>query len=673
MCRYLYLLLLLIVASINVSVAQPAEHVRHYGDSLYREAILLKDREKKAEALLELSFFWGDYDTVTALQYVSEANEILGTRAEQHYYKGLSAFYRAAAHFERNPELAKTLYMQAEDYLSTLRDDPKAMRYRVRLWGSYGALLQREGKAEGYVDVLLNKAIPMAKSIRDSVLWGNNLQNVAMTMMNLQQYEKANRYYREALELLDGKAQSDEQRLTLCVNAARNSVFQRDMQAARQFLDSAQAISTRAPWSSYVPHYYTAEANYWERNGQVQKALDYLERGLSLAKDLQSEDLVPTILYGQYETYKRANRLVEAKKALLDVLPYVDGKALLRNKQTIYYNVAHLHMLMGEFKEATRWYEKFKVISDSVFTHAGEQKILDLEHKYHTAERENELLSAKAKNQAQELSLRRTQSWLFFVGLACILLLMFFLLWYISVRNRRRLGVQKELLLQQELKNMKQREKISLFNAMVQGQEKERSRIARDLHDGLGGMLASVKLKLSAVADGQRRLIVNDTDMELYSIINQLDQSVNELRRVARNMMPESLLYMGLEAALRDLCKAMEHGGLSIEFQASGLRANYEQPFLISVYRIVQELLTNAVKHSGAEKVWVQCNENDNHVYISVEDNGKGFVFDEAMQSARGIGLSNIKNRVELLNGQLEIDAAPEKGASFHIDFDLNG
>ena len=109
-----------------------------------------------------------------------------------------------------------------------------------------------------------------------------------------------------------------------------------------------------------------------------------------------------------------------------------------------------------------------------------------------------------------------------------ILLLMLLLLWFISVRNRRRLGVQKELLLQQELKNLKQREQISVFNAMVQGQEKERSRIARDLHDGLGGMLASVKLKLSAVADGQRKLTVNDTDMELYTIINQLDHSVDQ-------------------------------------------------------------------------------------------------------------------------------------------------
>jgi len=207
---------------------------------------------------------------------------------------------------------------------------------------------------------------------------------------------------------------------------------------------------------------------------------------------------------------------------------------------------------------------------------------------------------------------------------------------------------------------------------MVQGQEKERSRIARDLHDGLGGMLASVKLKLSAVANrAAEAQPQTDSTMHLYTIIKQMDDSVNELRRIARNMMPESLLYMGLEVSLRDLCNAMNQPQLKIDFQATNLQTDYNQSFLIAVYRIVQELLTNAVKHSGATQIWVQCSEADHYFYITVEDNGKGF--DPSMQAPTkgGIGLSNIRNRVEILNGHLEIDAAIGKGASFHIQFEL--
>ncbi|WP_169741982.1 tetratricopeptide repeat-containing sensor histidine kinase [Sphingobacterium deserti] len=634
----------------------------------------ITDPEQKAEALLDLSFFWSDYDTVKAFYYIDEAHDLLGTKAKDRYYQGIFSFYRASVLFEPAPERAKSAYLEVDNILKALPDNKRALRYRIRALGSYGALLQRDGHAEEYVEVLLNKVIPMAKDIRDSVLLGVNLQNVAMALMNMQRYDKANQYYGEALQLLQRKANSEEERLTLFVNAARNRLYQQDMENARKFLDSAETVSKAIPLSSYMPTYHVVEGSYWERKNEIGNALAHFDKALLRAKQMNSQDIIPNILYGQYEALKRMGRYKEAKAALIQVLPYVEGKSLLRNKQTLYYHIANLNTLTGNFKEAAQWYEKFKLVSDSVFAHAGEDKILTLEQKYKTAERENELLLAKSKFQEQQLSLKRTQSWLVIMVFASALLALLSVLWYNTSRNRKRLAAQQELLLHQELKNLQQREKISVFNAMVQGQEKERSRIARDLHDGLGGMLASVKLQLSAVADDQQaEQRKEETNMELYNIINQLDQSVNELRRVARNMMPESLLYMGLEAALGDLCNAMRHKGLDIEFEARDLRNDYDQSFLISVYRIVQELLTNAVKHSDASKVWVQCNENDGHFYLSVEDNGKGFTFNKNPERASGIGLSNILNRVELLNGQLEVDSVIGRGASFHIDINLNG
>src|SRR5690606_37489846 len=106
---------------------------------------------------------------------------------------------------------------------------------------------------------------------------------------------------------------------------------------------------------------------------------------------------------------------------------------------------------------------------------------------------------------------------------------------------------------------------------------------------------------------------------------HQLDQSVDELRRIARNMMPESLIYMGLQPALSDLCKSLNSEKTSVDFEAFNLRDTYEQALQITVYRIIQELLTNAIKHAEAQSVMVQCSENANRLYITVEDDGKGF------------------------------------------------
>lgn len=654
-------------------LGQSKDVLERHGDSLYTVLQKMDDGDQKAHALLDLSFFWSDYDTTRAFLYIQQASHMLAEKTKADYYLGILSFYRASTYFDNDPEKAKKQYMLAEASLKKAKDT-RASRYRVRLWGSYGALLQREGKAHEYVEVLLTKVIPMAKAIGDSLLLGNNYQNVAMSLMNLQQYVKADTYYTEALHILRGRQAADEQRLTVFVNAARNALFQKKMPQARDLLDSASTVVRLLPFSSYVPMYYSVEGSYWQKNGSLDRSLKHFEKGLEVARRLKSDDLVTTILYDQYEAYTMADHLPQALEKLLEVLPYVERKPLLRNKQMTYYNLAHLETLLGNFKNATGWFEKYKLMTDAVFENAGEARTLELEKKYQTAEKENELLHVKAEHQQQQLSLQRTRGLAIILMLICAVLGMLSFIWYSAMRNRKHLAIQKELLLQEELKNLRQREKLSLFNAMVQGQEKERSRIARDLHDGLGGMLASVKLKLSAVANrNEMEKKQKGSSMELYNIINQLDHSVNELRAIARNMMPESLLYIGLEASLRDLCKAMEHPDLRIDFEATQLEKDYPQSFLIAIYRIVQELLTNAVKHSEATHIWVQCSENEEHFYLSVEDNGKGFNYKEVMPRAAGIGLSNIQNRVEILNGSLEIDAVPGKGSSFHINIDLHG
>ncbi|MBE8714427.1 tetratricopeptide repeat-containing sensor histidine kinase [Sphingobacterium hungaricum] len=674
MSKNLGLSIFCLLLLIGQGFGQSKEELKLHSDSQYRQVLLINNNEEKALALYDLSFFWSDYDTAKAKTFLEEATKELGNKAKSSYYQGVYKFYLAAIHFDVDPALAKQQYMEAEGFLKHVEDAYKsqATRYRARLWGSYGALLQRDGDAHAYVEVLLEKVIPMAKRISDTTLIGNNYQNVAMALMNLQEYAKADRFYDEALALLKGKRDSEEQQFTLFVNGARNSIQNKDFVRSRKLLDQAQEVLKSIPFSSYSPLYYAVEGSYWEKQQDFQKANSYFEKGIAAAKEQNNQDMVATILFDQSAAFQANKQPELARQKLLDVLPYVEQKPSLRNKQMVYYNLATTASQLGKDKEAVQWFEKYKIIADSIFLDKAEIRTLELEKKYRTAEKENEILRIDAENQQHQLALQRSRIVIGLLILASIILAMLSFIWYSSLKNKKKLAAQNELLLQEELRNTKQQEKLNLFNAMVQGQEKERSRIARDLHDGLGGMLASVKLKLSAVASKNEKQ-QEDSTMDLYTIINQLDHSVNELRRVARNMMPESLLYMGLEAALRDLCNAMAHSNLQIDFQASNMRSEYKQSFLIAVYRIVQELLTNAVKHSGASQVWVQCAETDGYFYITVEDNGLGFDAKKENVLSEGIGLSNIRNRVDILNGQLEIDAAEGKGASFHIQLQING
>lgn len=660
MYKLLFLLAYLLFCIANTG-AQSPEQLTQHGDSLYRQLQQIEDREEKAQALLDLSFFWSDYDTEKALSYVSDSKKLLGDKANTNYYQGLFHFYRGAIQFDIDPEQAKKLYMQAETFLKgdiPAKNKISATRYRARLWGSYGALLQREGKAHEYVQVLIDRVIPMAKSIKDSTLWGNNLQNVAMALMNLQEYSKAKLYYDHALTLLQGRNNALEQRFTLFVNAARNALLHQEHTRSRILLDSAAHISKSIPASSYLPTYYSVEGSYWEKQQNFDRAHMYFEKALAGAKEQNNSDMAASILFSQSAAFQTAKQPAAAMEKLRELLPYVEKKPSLKNKQMVYYDLATTAVKLGAYQEAVKWFEKHKIVLDTLLADQGTALTLELEKKYQTSEKENELLRVKAANQQQQLAIQRTRLFAGIFLLTTIVLGMLSLIWYISFRNRKRLAAQ--------------REKLNLFNAMLQGQERERSRIARDLHDGLGGMLAGVKLKLSAVANREAQAqSQTDSSMDLYTIINQMDDSVHELRRIARNMMPESLLYMGLEVSLRDLCNAMNQPQLQIDFQATNLQTDYNQSFLIAVYRIVQELLTNAVKHSAATQIWVQCSEADHYFYITVEDNGKGF--DPSMKGIKqkGIGLSNIRNRVEILNGQLEIDTTIGQGVSFHIQFEI--
>ena len=196
----------------------------------------------------------------------------------------------------------------------------------------------------------------------------------------------------------------------------------------------------------------------------------------------------------------------------------------------------------------------------------------------------------------------------------------------------------------------------------MQGEELERKRLARDLHDGLGSMLSGIKLYYSGTE--------NTNEIEFQEVNKQLDNSIAELRQIAQNLMPESLLKLGLIAALKDLCDRFSSDKTSIEFQDFGIQNNISESKQITIYRIIQELINNALKYAKASEILVNCSQNENIFLITVEDNGQGFDSEKA-NLFNGMGLKNIKNRVDFLKGELEIESKPETGTVFNIELNV--
>ena len=282
----------------------------------------------------------------------------------------------------------------------------------------------------------------------------------------------------------------------------------------------------------------------------------------------------------------------------------------------------------------------------------------EFETKYETEKKEIKIL-------LQQNQLKQKSTFIYFLSAGVIAMLIISLLIYRNYRNRQKLQQAKI----EELETEKQ---LTATEAVLKGEEQERTRLAKDLHDGLGGMLSGIKFSLSNMKEN---LIMTPGNAQAFErSIDMLDSSIREMRRVAHSMMPEVLMKYGLDTAVKEYCNEIGRSGvLRINYQSVGMTGvNPEQITAVTVYRIVQELVNNSIKHAAAKNVLVQLHfsPKEKQLAITVEDDGKGFDTTLLKQST-GIGWSNIQNRVEFLKGKLDVNSSIGKGTSVLIEINV--
>ena len=216
---------------------------------------------------------------------------------------------------------------------------------------------------------------------------------------------------------------------------------------------------------------------------------------------------------------------------------------------------------------------------------------------------------------------------------------------------------------------LEQQQQVVSLQSMINGQESERSRIAKDLHDGLGGLFSTIKMHFSTLQHENAGLKADPLFAKSYEMINTASE---EVRRIAHNMMPEVLLKLGLVQASQELCSSISGGKLlDVSLQAYGMEKRLNASTEIMLFRILQELLNNIIKHSQATEAIIQFNREGNRLSVTVEDNGRGFNLAETDGKTHA-GLSSVESRVSYLNGKLSIDSQKEVGTTVMMDFLIN-
>jgi signal transduction histidine kinase len=292
-------------------------------------------------------------------------------------------------------------------------------------------------------------------------------------------------------------------------------------------------------------------------------------------------------------------------------------------------------------------------VNDSVQSRNSQKKVFELEAKYQAQKKEVEL-------QAQQKIIAQKNTLNYLFAGSTVLLLITISLLFLNYRHKQKLQ-------QQRIADLEMQQQLTATEAVLKGEEQERTRLAKDLHDGLGGMLSGIKYAMGTM---KGNLVMTPENNQAFErSMDMLDSSIKEMRRVAHNMMPEALIKFGLDTALKDFCNDInQSGALHINYQSVGMeQAAVEQTTAITIYRVVQELINNTMKHAAAKNAIVQIAKQDNQIAVTVEDDGKGF--DTAqIQRAKSIGWANIKSRVEFLKGSVDVKSEAGKGTSVHIE-----
>lgn len=202
--------------------------------------------------------------------------------------------------------------------------------------------------------------------------------------------------------------------------------------------------------------------------------------------------------------------------------------------------------------------------------------------------------------------------------------------------------------------------------AEISAMERERARIAADLHDDLGPVLSVVKFRVDHV-----ELVDKEEKEELAKASEQLDELITRMREVANNLMPSALHRKGLICAVEEfISNASDSSGLSIHFSGVG-QLSISEDKSINVYRVIQEVVHNCLKHSGGTRLGISIEEHNGYIRILCRDNGKGFDYARLSKESEGIGLRSIRNRTEIMGGSLVVESKPGRGTAFLFEIPI--
>ncbi len=523
---------------------------------------------------------------------------------------------------------------------------------------------------------------------------------IANAFVNLNQEDSALVYYQQALKLYSSLKRNEDEvavkRDIFEVLKSQNSYSFKH----KNYLEDICKYAENENSSKWLSYCYTSTGIEYFRKNKIDSAKYYFFKALDLPKsfdDFYSENDLYSLLGSLYSnklksqdsalifynkalniyyrdtiirkninkefnifnnignTYRRSKNYNMALEYYLKAEAISLPKFRKKSKKILYNNMSTTYYYQKNWEQAYNYLYKYDSIKELISLKEQNTTISEIKEQY-----DNEKL--RADNLEIENKRKQNRNLL----IAAIAIILFggsiMLLIQNNTRKKQKLAEQEKALESQKLATVLKEQELVSIDAMIEGQEKERQRIANDLHDDLGGLMATVKLHFNVLKDKKTPELFDKTT-------TLLDEAYQKIRSIAHAKNSGVIAKQGLLVAVQNMAdKISASNKISVDVIDHGLEHRLENSLELTIFRIIQELITNVMKHAEATEATIHLTNHEDILNIMIEDNGKGFNPNQVTTKHKGMGISSIDKRVEHLGGNMTIESEHKKGTTVIID-----
>lgn len=415
--------------------------------------------------------------------------------------------------------------------------------------------------------------------------------------------------------------------------------------SAEYYIQKSLAEATASHDLSYLANTYFIYGGIMSDEGKTAIAESLLQKGTATREIIGDPFYIVSDMYQMGLFYANIKQPQKGIAELRKGISMAYQNDLPEKLPILYTALAKNYKLAGNYMQYGAVMDTLVLLKDSLYKKNSADALAELQTKYELQKKENTIIQQHYDLAKKDL----------FIYIACGLLILSILTGYFLLQNRKK---NQQLKLQELEMNQKRKLTHSIINA----EEHERKRIAKDLHDSVAQKMVVAKLNLEAFANG---LTMEDQKQKIFSNIGTLlKDSADEVRSLSHSMMPHLLERNGLSNSIKDFLDKIHKKDFKINFNAEGDFSAFRENRAFLIYRIIQECVQNVLKHAAASRLDVSLICMNDELDLMIEDNGNGFDIKTVQD---GIGLKNIRSRVEFLNGKLDINSSPGRGTVIAI------